>query len=88
MANLLSGGAKSHMMKYKGVKIKNGIAFLIKSTGTGQKACGGRYKGTMEAADFSRYMKKYPGEMCKNCAKILDQFIKDASIIKSNTNCD
>ena len=85
--NVLGGGTKFHIMKYKGVIVVDGQARLdITSVGRTNKACGGRYQGQLNAVDFSKYQKSNPEWLCKKCLAIFDELISEVNKTKQGSD--
>lgn len=83
MSNVLGGGDKFHLLKYKGVFIVDGNAVLRSSlVGRSNKACGGIYTGQMNAEVFGGYRRSNPEWCCKKCIKIYDNLINESKNLK------
>jgi len=83
MANVIGGGYKVHMMKYRGVSIVDGKPQLsISSEGKCQSACSGRSKNQKNAVDFASHKKEDPSSVCKKCATKFDALVKESKKLK------
>lgn len=79
MANVISGGVKFHLMNYRGVKLVDGAPTLkADSVARVNKSCGGRYKGPMNAVDFSKYNVKHPEQACNKCLSKFKELMCEA----------
>ena len=83
--NVLSGGVKMHMMKYKGFVVNNDKKVVIQITATGKsnKSCGGRYSGALNFKEFSEYKKFNVNGMCKNCLYKFNELVTQRDNLKA-----
>lgn len=84
MGNIMSGGSKLHLIDYKGVELESGMATL-KISSKAYKSCGGRYKGAVNAIEFSKYAKETPEFVCKKCLKRLNVLIGQAKTLRKTS---
>ena len=86
MSNVLGGGAKFHLMGYRGAKVTDSkVSLRISAEGRTSKACGGRYKGQLNAIEFSSYRKGHRAEwLCQKCVVAFDRLMAEAKELKGN----
>ena len=84
MSNVISGGAKFHLMNFRGVKLVNGKPTLkADSVARVNKSCGGRYSGAMNAVDFNTFNLKHPDSACKKCLAKFKELMAEAKAISN-----
>ena len=86
MANVLGGGSKFHLAKYRGVfKSSKGIVVRLSNNGMAYKSCGGRYKGAFDFSLFHKYAKENPEWMCKKCLSRYEAMKLEAKEVKRSS---
>ena len=83
MSNVIGGGTKIHLMKYRGVEMKDGKPQLkISNEGRTMMACGGRNKGMYNAVQFGMWVKESPELCCKKCVSRFNALMLEAKKLK------
>lgn len=83
MANVLGGGSKFHLARYRGVfNSESGLVVRLSIDGMAYKSCGGRYRGAFDFSSFHKYAKENPELMCKKCLSRYEAMKLEAKEIK------